>query len=138
MSDTIRTRTVPHPTIPGRSYVIRHVFDPHSRPDDDGPDRYAGVEESERKRYERQDARLLASWKADRWHYIGVCVEVRQQTATNWADGGLEVGRASLWRIEDMGTKRSDTYIASVERDLMAEADGEVERLATILCGQPV
>src|SRR3954471_13138019 len=76
------------------------------------PDRYDGVEPIERAKYEAQDEARYNAWVADEWFYVGVCVDVRIKTATNWAVLPL-VGRASVWGIE---SDSEPAYFAETEQ----------------------
>ena len=117
----------------GFSIQIDRVVDP----DGDvsfltGPERYSDLPPAERRTYEQADAERLRAYQRDEWCMVGVLVTIRKQTASNWADGGLEVGRASLWAIE---SDSEPAYFTEVENDLIAEALAEVERLRAVLCG---
>jgi hypothetical protein len=56
-----------------------------------------------------------------------------KNTASNWADGGFEVGRASVWGIE---SDSDSSYIRETEEQEISEAFAEVKRLKQALCGQ--
>jgi hypothetical protein len=91
---------------------------------------YSDCTPEEQAQYKEQDAKRLAGYNNGEWCYVGVAVSIRKNTASNWADGGLEVGRASVWGIE---SDSEESYFASVEADEIAEAFAEVERLRKAL-----
>lgn len=94
--------------------------------------RYAGCAPEEIAEYQKQDNERLEAYDRGDWCLIGVCVSIRKQTSSNWANGGLEVGRASVWGIESDCDKE---YFAEIEMDMIAEAFEEVNRLKAALCG---
>jgi hypothetical protein len=64
------------------------------------------------------------SWQADEWYFIGVCVDIRIKTATNWAVPSI-VGRASIWGVEsDSGAD----YFAELEKEMRADAFADLRR----------
>jgi hypothetical protein len=81
-------------------------------------------------KYRKQDQARYDAWCKDDWMYVGVAVTIRLQTSSNWADGGMEVGRASVWGIE---SDSGEEYFAIVEADEISEAWAEVERLKVAL-----
>lgn len=91
--------------------------------------RYEGVEDSERAKYEQQDAERMEGFRRGDWYPIGVVVTVRKQTASNWANGGLEVGRASVWGVESDAAE----HLAEVERETITDALAEVDSLRVAL-----
>lgn len=92
---------------------------------------YDDVSEHERAQYKKQDTERMAAYHRGDWSMIGIAVTIRKQTATsNWADGGLEVGRASLWSIE---SDSDPEYFDEVARDLTVEAFAEVAKLKAAL-----
>ena len=92
---------------------------------------YEDCTPEERADYKAQDAARLKSLERGDWYYMGVCVSIRKQTDTHWADGGLEVGRASVWGIE---SDSDASFIAEMARDMIAGAFREVENLRRALC----
>lgn len=105
---------------------------------DDDPDtsyltqEYEDSPPEERAEYKARDVARLKGLKRGDWYYMGVCVTIRKQTKAKWADGGLEVGRASVWGIE---SDSEASFIAEVERDMIAKAMSEVNNLREALCG---
>lgn len=85
---------------------------------------------AEAAKYRTQDKLRLASYYQGDWYFMGITASVRKQTSSNWADGGLEVGRASIWGVE---SDSSEEYLESVEKDMEQEALLEVERLKVAL-----
>ena len=64
------------------------------------------------------------------WSPIGLEIRIKKQTASNWPDGGLEVGRAHSWDLPigcDMEAE---------EAKVIAAAWVEVDRLRQALCGK--
>jgi hypothetical protein len=116
----------------GFSVTVEHIFD--ESPDlsyltQDYKDPSISAREAARMR--AADKVRLDQYNRGLWHMVGVAVKIRRQTASNWADGGLEVGRASVWGIEsDSGAD----YFAEVERDMVSEAFAEVAKLRAALC----
>lgn len=88
------------------------------------------ISEHERAQYQKQDAARLAAYYRGDWSMIGIAVTIRKQTATNWADGGLEVGRASIFSIE---SDSDPEYFDEVARDLIVDALAEVAKLKQAL-----
>lgn len=129
MNFPISRRTWLHPSISGRMYIVEHLVDEDARPEVD-PSLYAGLPAAERAKYRRQDKARLTSWERGRWLYIGIAVTIRQQTSSNWANGGLVVGRASIWGVESDSAKR---YLRELEDDMQAQAEAEVGHLKEAL-----
>lgn len=93
--------------------------------------RYDDVDDPiERAKYIAEDEKRYEAWMADEWSYVGVCVDVRIKTATNWAELPL-VGRASIWGVE---SDSDDTYFAGLEEELIADALEDVNALRRALC----
>lgn len=82
-------------------------------------------------KYREQDRERLDAYDRGEWYMLGVCVEIRKQTTTKWANGGLEVGRASVWGIE---SDSGESHLAEVEKDMIAQAFAEVNLLKEALC----
>lgn len=93
---------------------------------------YEGVSPEEQARYQAEDAARLRAYHDGEWSMIGITVDVKKQTASNWADGGLTVGRASCWGFE---SDMDEGDLVSEEANIVDEAFAEVERLKTALCG---
>lgn len=118
----------------GFRYTVSHILE------DDNPkshglgdtSNYAGLSEAEQRKYNAQDAKRIAAYNRGEWHYLGIAVDIRKNTSSNWADGGPIVGRASVWGIE---SDSDAPYFAEVEEDMIAEAETEVARLRVALCG---
>jgi len=91
---------------------------------------YSECTPDEQEQYKEQDSKRLAAYHRGEWYYVGVCVSIRKQTASNWDDGGLEVGRASVWGIE---SDSDESHFEELERDMVAEAFSEVKRLREAL-----
>lgn len=112
-----------------------------SRAVDENPDisyleqDYKDESPADRAKYKAQDQKRLKGLRNGDWHYIGICVDVRKQTPSNWADGGLVVGRASCWGFESDST---EGHLKSEEEDLIAEAFAEVDRLKRALADTEV
>ena len=104
---------------------------------DDDPDTsyltqdYEEEAPADRAKYREQDKARLASLYRGDWHFLGIAVEIRKQTASNWADGGLEVGRASCWGFE---SDSEESFLRQEEENITAEALAEVGRLKEALC----
>jgi hypothetical protein len=118
----------------GFRYIVSHILE------DDNPkshglgdaSNYAGLSVAEQKQYLAQDAERIAAYNRGDWHYIGVAVDIRKNTTSNWADGGAIVGRASIWGIE---SDSEPSYITQTEEETIAEAEAEIARLRAALCG---
>ncbi len=114
----------------GFTVIVRRVFD-------EDPDlswlkqEYKDEKPKDRAKYRAQDAERLKAYHRGDWHMLGIMVEIRKQTKTNWANGGLEVGRASVWGFE---SDSDEAFLASEEKNITAEAFAEVERLKQALC----
>lgn len=108
-----------------RLYDADATFNEHNE-----PDRYDGVEPIERAKYEAQDETRYNAWQADEWYYLGVCVDVRIKTATNWIELPL-VGRASIWGVE---SDSGEEYFTQLETETIDEALEDVKRLRAALC----
>lgn len=91
---------------------------------------YAGESPEDRAKYQAQDRARLQAYHRGDWHYLGIVVEIRKQTKTNWANGGLEVGRASVWGFE---SDSEESFLKSEEENIVFEAFQEVERLKEAL-----
>ena len=91
---------------------------------------YAGCSKKEKREYFKQDKAHYDAFCNGEWYYQGVAVEIRKQTVSNWADGGLEVGRASVWGVE---SDSDASYFATLEDEEISEAFTEVARLKTAL-----
>lgn len=116
----------------GFTVTVRHVSDDDADLSSLAPDsgNYDGIDDAERETYLAQDAERLADYHRGKWHYVGVVVDIRKQTTSHWADGGLVVGRASIWGIE---SDSEPAYFEEIERDTIAEAWAEVDRLRDAL-----
>lgn len=80
---------------------------------------YDGLgDETEAAKYRTQDYDRLMALDRGEWYMMGITCSVRKQTSSNWADGGMEVGRASVWGIE---SDNSEEYLLSVEKDMEHE-----------------
>lgn len=93
--------------------------------------RYLDCTTEERATYTEQDRLRVLDYHHGHWYFVGVCCDIRRQTAANWADGGPIVGRASVWGIE---SDSEPGYFAEVEAEMIAEAEAEVENLRRVLC----
>ena len=129
MSDVLSTRKFEQD---GFTVIVERIAD--DNPDADwltDPARYSDVTDAtERAKYEAQDAERLAALERGDWSFVGVAVTIRKQTATKWADGGLEVGRASCWGIE---SDSDESFFADIERDMITDAFAEVGALKEAL-----
>jgi len=115
----------------GAFTITVQIEDDDSAPDlTSDPDKYDGLSPAEIAAYLRADADRLDAYNNGEWHYVGVTVTIRVQTGTGWADGGLEVGRASCWGIE---SDSDAAYFETTARDLMEEAWHEVEQVRRTL-----
>jgi hypothetical protein len=116
----------------GFHYTVKHLIDEDPDLSTLEPDsgRYEGCTSEEVKLNEQMDADRLAAFYRGEWHYIGIVVSIRKQTASHWADGGLEVGRASIWGIE---SDADPSHLDEIERAEIAEAEAEVARLRAAL-----
>lgn len=92
---------------------------------------YTEESPEDRANYKAQDAERLKGLQRGNWHFIGITIEVRKQTKTQWANGGLEVGRASVWGYE---SDSEEAFLKSEEESLIKEAFAEVDRLREALC----
>jgi hypothetical protein len=108
----------------GFHYTVKHVIDGDADWSYLAPESDDTPVEAEAKRARLHDLRM------GRWYHIGVVVEIRKQTTSNWADGGLEVGRASVWGVE---SDSGQGHLDEIEADMVAEAEAEVERLREAL-----
>ena len=97
--------------------------------------RYEGCTAGETAKYLEQDAERLAGLRRGDWYFVGVAVKILKQTSSNWANGGLEVGRASVWGIE---SDSDDASFDETERDIIAEAFAEVDELRKALTAETV
>jgi hypothetical protein len=77
-------------------------------------------------KYFKHDKARYEAWLRDEWTYVGVCVDIRLNTASNWADGGPVVGRASVWGIE---SDSDQAYLKQTEDEITADAWLVVRRL---------
>ncbi len=111
----VSKRTYPQGT---RTYIIQQILDHDARPDD----------------YDSTTPERLEAWHRGDWFYIGIAVEIRQQTIAQWADGGPVVGRASLWAIE---SDSDPMYFTQTENDLIKEAEADIEALIAALVPTP-
>lgn len=91
---------------------------------------YSDCTPEEQEQYKEQDRQRIAAYNRGEWYYVGVCVSIRKQTKSNWADGGLEVGRASVWGTE---SDSEESHFAELEQDMIREAFAEVARLREAL-----
>jgi hypothetical protein len=91
---------------------------------------YSDHTATERGELIRRDVDRLASFAAGEWFMVGIAVGIRKQTSSNWADGGPEVGRASIWGIE---SDSDESYLVSTEAEMVTEAFEEVKRLREVL-----
>lgn len=113
----------------GFTIIVSHMSDDHADTSSLEQD-YADCPADERALYQAQDAARLKALYAGDWEYIGVCADVRKQTASNWADGGPVVGRASIWGVE---SDSDAEYITELETEMVIEALAEVDRLKEAL-----
>jgi hypothetical protein len=114
----------------GFTVIVKHIIDEDSDYSSLTQE-YADCTPEEQAENKAQDAARLRGLERGDWYYMGVAVSILKQTKSNWANGGLEVGRASVWGIE---SDSEPSYIAEVERDMVAEAFSEVNRLREALC----
>ncbi len=116
----------------GFTVTVRHV------PDENADLTY--LEETytedtdEARAYNERNAERLADYRRGNWGPLGVVVDIRRQTRSNWADGGPVVGHASVWGNE---SDSDPAYFAELERDITAEAWAEVDRLREALGPAP-
>lgn len=85
---------------------------------------YSDCTPEEQATYKEQDMARLAAYERGDWHMLGVLVEIAVETATRWAIPHT-VARASLWGIE---SDSEETYIASVEEEMIAGAENDLAR----------
>lgn len=111
----------------GRTAYACLEYDPDRRLEDtthyyDGD----SITPEERARYLAEDHARAEAWRRDEWWYVGVVVEIRQKTATNWAVDPV-IGRASIWGVEsDSGA----AYFGELAEELIGEACLDAVNLA--------
>lgn len=117
----------------GFTVIVERVSDTDRRAEtpEEQQANYDGCTAEEKAEYFKQDAARYQAWLNDEWSYMGVTVSIRKQTASNWADGGLEVGRASVWGIESDSEEQD---FQELENEGIEEAFAEVQRLRDALC----
>lgn len=120
--------------IPGRTIEITHVLDETADLDYLLEVEYTDCTEDERAKYQAADADRIKAYERGDWCMVGVCVDIRQQTVSNWADGGLVIGRASIWGVE---SDSEPEHFAEVEQDCIDEANAEIARLTEALMVRP-
>lgn len=64
------------------------------------------------------------------WHMVGVIVEIRKQTATNWATPPL-IGQASVWCVE---SDSAESYFTELETDLLDQALTDAHAMRDAIC----
>ena len=129
MSDVLFTRKFEQD---GFTVIVDHVYDPTMECDTpEVASQNYDSDDADKAKYFAQDKARYDSWCNDDWRYIGISVTIRKQTASKWADGGLEVGRASIWGIE---SDSDAAYLATIEAETVSEAFGEVAALKLVLC----
>lgn len=104
-------------------YTISRVFDTDADLSYLEQD-YSDCTPEEQDTYRQQDQDRLEAYNRDDWHMLGVLVEIAIETATRWAIPHT-VARASLWGIE---SDSEESYIASVEEEMIAEAEADLAR----------
>ncbi len=126
MSDTISKREYDKD---GFTVIVKRIFDTDPDLSYLEQDYYEDTPE-DRAKYRKQDAERLKAYNRGNWHMLGIAVEIRKQTSSNWANGGLEVGRASVWGFE---SDSDESFLKSEEENITAEAWAEVGRLKQAL-----
>lgn len=91
---------------------------------------YADESPSDRAKYLAQGKARLEAYDRGEWYMLGIVVTIRKQTPSNWANGGLEVGRASIWGYE---SDSEEGFLKSEEESIASEAWREVEQLKASL-----
>jgi hypothetical protein len=131
MSDVFKTRKFEQD---GFTIIVERVFDIGHSPEtpEQMQANYSGCTDAEKAEYYKQDKKRFDGLLRGEWSYVGVAVRVLKQTSTNWANGGLEVGRSSVWGIE---SDSDESHFAEMERDEIAGALAEVDKLKAVLCG---
>lgn len=120
----------------GFTVIVEHLSDDDMQCEtpEEALAHYNGCPQSEKAKYFKQDKRRYNAWLRDKWQYIGIEVSIRKQTPSNWADGGLEVGRSSVWGVES----DSGDHIAELEKEEIANAFAEVKLLMAALAKSSV
>jgi hypothetical protein len=98
------------------------VVDPDKAPEVTA-DNYTGEPADDIARYLKEDQARYDAWMRGDWEYLGVCVDIRIKTATNWAVPSI-VGRASIWGVES----DSGAYLEELAKELRAEAVNDMWR----------
>jgi hypothetical protein len=115
----------------GFTFIIEHVADEMTpETPEDQQTNYDGCSDEEKAQYLAEDTERYEAWKRDEWYYMGIVCTIRKNTTTHWADGGLEVGRASVWGIE---SDSDDSFIRATEEEMVDRALAEVELLKVAL-----
>lgn len=128
---TIKTRTFEKD---GFNVTVEHIIDTDADLSYLEQD-YKEESPADRSKYQKQDRARLTAYHQGDWYMLGIAVTVRKQTASNWADGGLEVGRASVWGFE---SDSEESYLKAEEEYIIIEAFTEVERLKAAISALPV
>jgi hypothetical protein len=84
-------------------------------------------------RYAREDLRRLADYYLDKWHYLGVIVEIFLP-ATSGQGLGVRLAQASVWGIE---SDADESTFRSLEDEQIAEAEAEARETAARIASIP-